>query len=79
MTSTSYRDYPDFYTKLYGMLDRQVLHVRYRARFLRMLDLFLSSTFACFTQLKDTSNLTHDATFQPFTCQSGGFLHQKAL
>ncbi|KAK9700369.1 Maturation and nuclear export of 40S ribosomal subunits interacting protein [Basidiobolus ranarum] len=37
-------DYPDFYKKLYALLDRNVLHVKYRSRFFRLLDLFLSST-----------------------------------
>ncbi|KAK9325633.1 CBF/Mak21 family-domain-containing protein [Lipomyces orientalis] len=37
-------DYPNFYTKLYALLDRNVLHVKYRSRFFRLLDLFLSST-----------------------------------
>lgn len=37
-------DYPQFYTRLYGMLDASVLHMKYRARFLRLLETFLSST-----------------------------------
>ncbi|KAK9248913.1 CBF/Mak21 family-domain-containing protein [Lipomyces tetrasporus] len=37
-------DYPNFYTKLYALLDRNVMHVKYRSRFFRLLDLFLSST-----------------------------------
>ncbi|KIO17185.1 hypothetical protein M407DRAFT_33158 [Tulasnella calospora MUT 4182] len=37
-------DYPDFYTRLYAFVDRNVLHVKYRARFFRLMDLFLSST-----------------------------------
>ncbi|KAK9351985.1 CBF/Mak21 family-domain-containing protein [Lipomyces doorenjongii] len=37
-------DYPNFYTKLYVLLDRNVMHVKYRSRFFRLLDLFLSST-----------------------------------
>ena len=37
-------DYPQFYTRLYALLDSSVLHMRYRARFLRLLDVFLSST-----------------------------------
>ncbi|KAG8821763.1 hypothetical protein FRC17_009739 [Serendipita sp. 399] len=39
-------DYPDFYTRLYTLLNKDILHVRYRARFFRLLELFLSSTFA---------------------------------
>ncbi|GAA5917434.1 hypothetical protein JCM5296_001624 [Sporobolomyces johnsonii] len=37
-------EYPDFYTKLYSLLDRSVMHVRYRPRFFRLLDVFLSSS-----------------------------------
>ncbi|KAI9498253.1 CBF/Mak21 family-domain-containing protein [Zychaea mexicana] len=37
-------DYPDFYPKLYTLLDRDVMHVKYRSRFFRLLDIFLSST-----------------------------------
>jgi U3 small nucleolar RNA-associated protein 19 len=38
-----YRDYPDFYHKLYQLLDANLMHVKYRSRFFRLLDLFLSS------------------------------------
>ncbi|KDQ13341.1 hypothetical protein BOTBODRAFT_160628 [Botryobasidium botryosum FD-172 SS1] len=37
-------DYPDFYTRLYAFFTRDVLHLKYRARFFRLTDLFLSST-----------------------------------
>ncbi|XP_025089241.1 nucleolar complex protein 4 homolog B-like [Pomacea canaliculata] len=37
-------DYPDFYRKLYSLLEPQVYHVKYTARFFHLLDLFLSST-----------------------------------
>ncbi|KAG6912246.1 hypothetical protein DXG01_016001, partial [Tephrocybe rancida] len=37
-------DYPSFYTCLYAFLDRDVLHLKHRARFFRMTELFLSST-----------------------------------
>ncbi|CAL1714795.1 unnamed protein product [Somion occarium] len=37
-------DYPSFYTRLYAFLDRDVLHVKHRARFFRLMELFLSST-----------------------------------
>ncbi|KAI0704327.1 ribosome biogenesis protein Noc4 [Cytidiella melzeri] len=37
-------DYPLFYTRLYAFLDRNVLHLKHRARFFRMTELFLSST-----------------------------------
>ncbi|CAH1757990.1 18946_t:CDS:10, partial [Entrophospora sp. SA101] len=37
-------DYPDFYKKLYNLFDRNLMHVKYRSRFFRLADLFLSST-----------------------------------
>lgn len=37
-------DYPSFYPKLYSLLDRDVLHSKYRSRFFRLLDTFLAST-----------------------------------
>ncbi|GAA6007681.1 hypothetical protein JCM10207_004838 [Rhodosporidiobolus poonsookiae] len=37
-------EFPDFYTKLYSLLDRSVLHVRYRPRFFRLLDIFMMSS-----------------------------------
>jgi len=37
-------DYPSFYTKLYSLLDAAVLHSKHRSRFLRQLNVFLSST-----------------------------------
>ncbi|KAG6813337.1 hypothetical protein H0H92_011885 [Tricholoma furcatifolium] len=37
-------DYPSFYTRLYAFLDRDVLHLKHRARFFRMTEVFLSST-----------------------------------
>lgn len=36
-------DYPNFYDRLYALLDANVLHARYRARFFRLLDTFLRS------------------------------------
>lgn len=38
-------EYPDFFTKLYSLLDRDVLHVRYRPRFFRLLELFMGSSY----------------------------------
>ncbi|KAJ3233208.1 Nucleolar complex protein 4 [Chytriomyces hyalinus] len=38
-------DYPDFYQKLYTLLDENLLNVKYRSRFFRLLDLFLSSAY----------------------------------
>lgn len=37
-------DYPDFYQKLYALLEPAIFHVKYRARFFYLLDLFLTST-----------------------------------
>lgn len=37
-------DFPDFYTRLYALLDRHILHTRYRSQFLRLLETFLAST-----------------------------------
>jgi len=37
-------DYPNFYTRLYAFLTRDILHSKYRARFFRLTELFLSST-----------------------------------
>nr|CAG4649283.1 EOG090X04ZD [Scapholeberis mucronata]SVE93582.1 EOG090X04ZD [Scapholeberis mucronata] len=37
-------EYPDFYSKLYALLDPTVLFVKYRPRFFYLLDLFMTST-----------------------------------
>ncbi|XP_060791505.1 nucleolar complex protein 4 homolog [Neoarius graeffei] len=37
-------DYPDFYKKLYNLLDVSVFHVKYRARFFHLVNIFLSSS-----------------------------------
>ncbi|WVR04225.1 hypothetical protein IAU60_001225 [Kwoniella sp. DSM 27419] len=37
-------DYPHFYERLYALLDANVMHVKYRARFFRLLDVFLASS-----------------------------------
>lgn len=37
-------DYPQFYQKLYSLLDTDILHSKHRSRFFRLLDTFLSST-----------------------------------
>jgi U3 small nucleolar RNA-associated protein 19 len=36
-------DYPHFYTKLYALLDRNILHSKYRSRFFRLTELFMSA------------------------------------
>lgn len=37
-------DYPDFYKKLYSLFDAEIFHLKYRARFFYLADLFLMST-----------------------------------
>ncbi|KAK3655685.1 Maturation and nuclear export of 40S ribosomal subunits interacting protein [Elasticomyces elasticus] len=37
-------EYPEFYTKLYSLLDDEVLHSKHRSRFFRLLDTFLNSS-----------------------------------
>ncbi|CCK68443.1 ribosome biosynthesis protein NOC4 KNAG_0A07910 [Huiozyma naganishii CBS 8797] len=37
-------EYPNFYQKLYQLLTPDLMHVKYRARFFRLMDVFLSST-----------------------------------
>ncbi|KAF2480437.1 CBF/Mak21 family-domain-containing protein [Neohortaea acidophila] len=37
-------DYPDFYTKLYSLLDENILHTKHRSRFFRLLDQFMASS-----------------------------------
>lgn len=37
-------DYPQFYQKLYSLIDANILHSKHRSRFFRLLDTFLAST-----------------------------------
>jgi U3 small nucleolar RNA-associated protein 19 len=37
-------DYPSFYTKLYSLLDEDLLHSKHRSRFFRLLETFMVST-----------------------------------
>ena len=37
-------EYPEFYTKLYQLLTPELLHVKYKARFFHLADIFLSSS-----------------------------------
>lgn len=37
-------DYPDFYPRLYSLIDQDILHSKYRSRFLRHIDNFLAPT-----------------------------------
>ncbi|KAK3690805.1 Maturation and nuclear export of 40S ribosomal subunits interacting protein [Vermiconidia calcicola] len=39
-----YLDYPDFYTKLYSLLDEDVMHSKHRSRFFKLLDQFMNSS-----------------------------------
>uniref|UniRef100_A0A5F8GNF1 Nucleolar complex associated 4 homolog n=1 Tax=Monodelphis domestica TaxID=13616 RepID=A0A5F8GNF1_MONDO len=43
-SSFHHSEYPEFYRKLYSLLDPSVFHVKYRARFFHLADLFLSSS-----------------------------------
>lgn len=38
-------DYPDFFKKLYALLEPGIFHVKYQSRFFHLLDLFLTSTY----------------------------------
>ncbi|KIW93380.1 uncharacterized protein Z519_05985 [Cladophialophora bantiana CBS 173.52] len=44
LITTKNLDYPSFYPRLYALLDRDLLHSKYRSRVLRHLDTFLSPT-----------------------------------
>lgn len=36
-------EYPDFYNKLYNIMDIEIFSVKYKVRFFHLLDLFLRS------------------------------------
>lgn len=36
-------EYPDFYTKLYNIMDNEIFSAKYKARFFHLLDIFLQS------------------------------------
>jgi U3 small nucleolar RNA-associated protein 19 len=44
LINTYHVDYPLFYEKLYKLLDWDLLHVKYRSRFFRLMELFLNSS-----------------------------------
>ena len=44
LITTRNLDYPNFYPKLYSLLDSNILHSKHRSRFFRHLDTFLSSS-----------------------------------
>ena len=41
-------DYPQFYIKLYALFDSNLWHSKYKSRFFRLAELFLSSTYVLF-------------------------------
>jgi U3 small nucleolar RNA-associated protein 19 len=41
----TYRDYPDFYRKLYALFQPNIFHVKYRAKFFRLVNIFLKSSY----------------------------------
>jgi U3 small nucleolar RNA-associated protein 19 len=41
----AHRDYPDFFPKLYSLLDPALMFVKYRGRFFRLADVFLQSPY----------------------------------
>ncbi|KAG0633255.1 CBF/Mak21 family-domain-containing protein [Tuber brumale] len=45
LIKTKNLDYPDFYQNLYALLDRNLLHLKYRSRFFRLLEEFLGSKY----------------------------------
>lgn len=65
-------EYPDFYTKLYALLEPGVLFVKYRARFFYLLDLFMTSTYA-FLFFRDPFHFTNfnsfDQTYSRIYCR----------
>ena len=44
LITTCNLDYPHFYSKLYSLIDADILHSKHRSRFFRLLDTFLSSS-----------------------------------
>ncbi|PWW78911.1 CBF-domain-containing protein [Tuber magnatum] len=45
LIKTKNLDYPNFYQNLYALLDRNLLHLKYRSRFFRLLEEFLGSKY----------------------------------
>ena len=43
--SLHYRDYPDFYKKLYALFDHEIFYVKYRDRFFHLANIFLHSPY----------------------------------
>ncbi|KAJ1332125.1 hypothetical protein BSLG_008944 [Batrachochytrium salamandrivorans] len=59
-------DYPDFYSKLYALFDASLLHYKYRARFFRMADLFLSSSHPSSIRLIHDADCVIEQVSDPF-------------
>ena len=68
-------DYPSFYSRLYAFLDRDVLHLKHRARFFRLTELFLSSTFV----FRISVGLAIDLNLQAFTINATCIFRQATL
>ncbi|MGH0114679.1 UNVERIFIED_CONTAM: hypothetical protein FKN15_033996 [Acipenser sinensis] len=58
-------DYPDFYKKLYSLLEPSIFHVKYRARFFHLADLFLSSRPLCVPCAEYLKSRTRDSIYNP--------------
>jgi len=71
-------EYPEFYSKLYQLFTPELLHVKYRARFFHLADIFLSSTHlpsyvvAAFTKKLARLCLTAPSTTIPMAIR---FIH----
>lgn len=59
-------DYPEFYTKLYMILEANIFHTKYKSRFFYHLDLFLTSThLPAYLVMAFVKKLTRIALFTP--------------
>jgi len=59
-------DYPEFYTKLYMILETNIFHTKYKSRFFYLLDLFLTSThLPAYLVMAFVKKLTRVALFTP--------------
>ena len=68
-------DYPSFYSRLYAFLDRDVLHLKHRARFFRLTESFLSSTFV----LRVSVGFDIDSNLQALTINSTCIFREATL
>lgn len=69
-----HRDFPNFYRKLYNLLEPSVLHAKYRARFFHLADLFLSSRSDHDTVIERPNGRKFPPTL-PLTCNDSKCLH----